>query len=148
MFSFLPIISDNNQHLGNYEDEIINTRGKELVDLCKLNDFLIVNGRSIGDLFDKFASHQWNGSSVSDYLLSPNTFSHNISMFSVGDLIPWISDHWPIYSTIVLNNIKFNNKILDYNLTKITPGYIFDENSRNIFTAVSRLRLQKKNKNK
>ena len=61
----------NNQHLRNSEDQIINTRGKELLDLCKLNDFLIVNGRSIGDLFGKFTSHQWNGSSVSDYLLSP-----------------------------------------------------------------------------
>ena len=125
----------NNQHLRNSEDEIINTKGKELVDLCKLNDFLIVNGRSISDLFAKFTSHQRNGFSVSDYLLSPDTFSHNISMFSAGDLIPWISDHYPIYSIILLNDIKFDNKILDSKLTKVTPGYIFDENSRNIFTA-------------
>ena len=48
----------NNQHARNSEDEIINTRGKELLDLCKLNDFLIANGRNIGDLLGNFTSHQ------------------------------------------------------------------------------------------
>ena len=38
---------DISQHLPNSEDQIINTRGNELLDLCKLNDFLIVNGRKV-----------------------------------------------------------------------------------------------------
>ena len=34
----------NNQHIRNSEDMKINTRGKELLDVCRLNDFLILNG--------------------------------------------------------------------------------------------------------
>ena len=47
-----------NQHLRNSEDEIINNRGKELLDVCKLNDLLIANGHSVGDVFGKYTSHK------------------------------------------------------------------------------------------
>ena len=54
----------------NSEDEKINARGKELLDICKLNKLVIVNGRKSGDLFGKNTCHNWNGSSVVDYFLS------------------------------------------------------------------------------
>ena len=41
----LGIDNYENQHLRNSQDEIINNRGKELLDVCKLNDLLIANGR-------------------------------------------------------------------------------------------------------
>ena len=56
----LGIDNYENQHLRNSEDEIITNRGKELLDMCKLNDLLIANGRSVGDVFGKYTSHQWN----------------------------------------------------------------------------------------
>ena len=58
-----------------------------------MNDYLIMNGRTIGDLFGKCTSHQWNGSSVVDYFLTPNNFA-------------WLSDHCPIYTTIVLKSYR------------------------------------------
>ena len=38
----------------NSEDKIVNSRGKELVDICKYNDMLILNGRKIGDLYGNY----------------------------------------------------------------------------------------------
>ena len=72
-----------NQHLHNSQDQEVKTRGKELLDICKLNDYLIMNGRTIGDLFGKYTSHQWNGSSVVDYFVAPNKFAKRIAHFKV-----------------------------------------------------------------
>ena len=57
----------------------------------------------MGDLFGKCTSHQYNGSSAIDYLLAPVTSFEKISYFEVGDYIPWLSDHSPIYSNIRLD---------------------------------------------
>ena len=81
----------------NSQDEKTNPRGNELPDVCKLNDLLILNGRTTGDLFGSFTSHQWNGSSVVDYALVSNEFSKNILTFRVGPYLPWLSDHFPLH---------------------------------------------------
>ena len=54
----------SNQSSRNSEDKGKNTRGNEFLDICKLNDLLILNGRTPGDIFGKFTCHNWNGSSV------------------------------------------------------------------------------------
>ena len=54
----------------NSEDRHVCERGALLLDLCKSLDFHIVNGRKPGDIFGKFTSHQWNGSSVVDYVIT------------------------------------------------------------------------------
>ena len=109
----------------NSEDSKINQRGKELLDLCKVNDLLIANGRKVGDLFGNFTSHQYNGSALNDYLLAPTYFLDKISHFSVGDYTPWLSDHCPIYSTINFNTLTKNNA-LDEKPKEVEPNYIFD----------------------
>ena len=100
----------NNQHIRNSQDQNTNARGKELLDVCKLNDFLIMNGRKVGDLFGNCTSHQWNGSSVVDYFLAPNAYSQKILNFYVDKFIPWISDHCPIHTTINLSGPKSGRK--------------------------------------
>ena len=40
------------------------------MNLCKLLDFRVVNGRMLGDIFGKSTSFQWNGSAVVDYVLT------------------------------------------------------------------------------
>ena len=55
----------------NSEDsKCTNERGKDLLDLCKASDMLIVNSRKSGDIFGKYTSFQWNGSRVVDYVIS------------------------------------------------------------------------------
>ena len=127
------IENHSNQNMRNSEDQNINPRGKELLDLCKLNDILIINGRKIGDLFGSSTSHQWNGSSVVDYFLAPIAFFPKISNFSVGQFVPWISDHCPIHITIVINELKATEIILDKKLENAPPRFVWEENSRNKF---------------
>ena len=116
----------------NSEDKTTNKRGKELLDICKVNELLITNGRKVGDLFGKFTSHQWNGSALNDYLLTPVPFLNRIASFSVGDYVPWISDHCPIYSTIILKNVKTTtpprNKLL-----QVEPNFIFNAKAKSMF---------------
>ena len=124
----------NNQHTRNSEDLTINPRGKELLDVCKLNDILIMNGRKIGDLFGKFTSHQWNGSSVVDYAITSNEFSKNVLEFAVGEFVPWISDHCPIHTKFNLDWIGAGRKTTTNKLTDIPPQFIWDIISKERYT--------------
>ena len=121
-----------NQGPRNSEDSKTNPRGKDLLDLCKVNDLLIVNGRTNGDLFGKLTSHQYNGSALNDYLLAPNYFLQKISNFKVGDFTPWLSDHYPIYSTLNLNTLSKDRSPTD-KPQEVTPKYMFDAISKEAF---------------
>ena len=90
----------DDQTMRNSEDKTINVRGKDLIETCKLNDLLILNGRMTGDIFGKLTSHNWNGSSVVDYCLASYRIFDRISKFSVGKYIPWLSDHCLISTTL------------------------------------------------
>ncbi len=116
------------QNVRNSEDKNDNKRGKELIDFCKSNDMLIINGRKIGDTVGKFTSHQYNGSAVVDYFISPNWFSRNISLFKVGQFIPWLSDHCPIHTTLTLTYTRQTND--DKTMTDIHPGFIWDMDAK------------------
>ena len=70
----------------NSEDmKIVNKRGKDFLDICRINDLSIVNGRTIGDIFGSYTCHRKRGSSVVDYLLTPCHNLHNILDFAVGE---------------------------------------------------------------
>ena len=112
----------------NSEDKTDNKRGKELIDFCKSNDMLIINGRKIGDTMGKFTSHQYNGSAVVDYVLSPVWFAHNISKFQVGKFIPWLSDHCPLHTTLTLSYTRHN---LDKKgMKELHPGFIWNSETK------------------
>ena len=104
------------------------------MDVCKANELLILNGRKIGDIFGKMTSHQWNGSSVVDYFLAQNSFCQNISQFSVGNYIPWLSDHCPIYATILTNEAMVK-RCEESSLRDAQPGFIWDGNARDRYLA-------------
>ena len=117
----------------NSEDKKVNPRGRELLDICRVHDLLIANGRVTGDIFGKYTSHQYNGSALNDYLLVPNKFYQRISNFMVGDYSPWLSDHCPIYSNISLNS-TMDSKTQMENHNDIDPSFIFDTNAKNKFS--------------
>jgi exonuclease III len=117
----------------NSEDKKVNPRGRDLLDICKVHDLLIANGRVTGDIFGKYTSHQYNGSALNDYLLVPNKFYQRISNFTVGDYAPWLSDHCPIYSNISLNSsIDLKTQTDKHN--DIDPSFIFDANAKSKFS--------------
>lgn len=93
----------------NSQDNTVNPRGKDLLDMCKSFDLNIVNGRKTGDPFGNYTCLKWNGSSVVDYLISSPQIYNSISMFNVGDFLPWLSDHCPLYFTVELFNVVRGN---------------------------------------
>ena len=112
----------------NSEDKTTNSRGKELLDLCKMNKLITMNGRKTGDVFGKYTCHNWNGSSVVDYFLSPISSENCISSFVVGDYIPWLSDHCIIKTKISLKNKSNVNTPVD-ELNEAHPGFVWNETS-------------------
>ena len=119
----------------NSEDQGTNLRGEELLDFCKTNEFALVNGRKIGDLFGKLTSHQYNGSSMIDCLLTETKSFEKVSFFEVGDYTPWLSDHCPIFSNIILGTI---NKHIESPITlhKRDKGYTWDDECEEQFKAI------------
>ena len=68
-----PLPSRNSEDL-----KIVNKRGKDFLDICRINDLCIANGRTLGDLFGKYTCHQKKGSSVVDYHVFSYTAFQNI----------------------------------------------------------------------
>ena len=52
------------------QDDFVNDFGKTLIDLCRMCELRIINGRKLGDSGGKKTCHRWNGSSTVDYMLT------------------------------------------------------------------------------
>ena len=129
----LGIENLDGQNFRNSEDKTLNLRGKDLLDICKLNDQLILNGRKTGDIFGKFTSHNWNGSSVVDYCVVSNQIFENIANFSVGQYIPWLSDHCLINTTLDLNDAFSRKEMEQMKPTDLHPEWVWNESEREKF---------------
>ena len=121
-------MNKENQTLRNSEDKSRNQRGKEILDICKLNDLLILNGRTTGDIFGNFTCHNWNGSSVVDYCIVSYEYIDNITSFTVGEYIPWLSDHCNIDTTIQVTKPARKTKA-DEKSFKLHPGFLWNDQS-------------------
>ena len=115
----------------NSEDEVTNTRGKSLVELCSANNMRIANGRTVGDLFGKKTCFQYNGSSLVDYVICSSKFLSKMKFLKIHDLQPHISDHCSISFDISAETLKRSQ------LTPTTQQYTHQ-----------RLLFQDKNKHK
>lgn len=77
-------------------DMSINSSGHKLIELCKTVPLRILNGRKLGDNLGNFTCYTPNGHSVVDYALCSPSLFKNIPTFSIGSIIPVLSDHTPI----------------------------------------------------
>ncbi len=73
-------------------DRKINERGRELIDLCKTTNHIILNGRFLGDSMGYFTFMNDNGCSVVDYALADTELFKRVMYIKVSPLIH-ISDH-------------------------------------------------------
>ena len=105
------------------------TRGSELLTMCRELDVLILNGRTVGDVFGKITCFRANGCSVVDYGICSNDFYGQISLFKVDTLIPWVSDHCPIAVTINTHSIWAPNKVSNDIMTDMSPQFIWNNES-------------------
>ena len=118
----------------NSEDmKVVNKRGREFLDICRINDLSIANGRTVGDLFGRYTCHQARGSSVVDYLLTPCQNLRNILEFKVGGHHPLLSDHCPIQANIRLQTyLKVDLESLQ--MKTLPDTFIWEEDSSLTFT--------------
>ena len=108
-------------------DEVSNTHGESMWDLCKNTGLRICNGR-LGEDCDKgdFTFYCRRGRSVVDYLLTPYNLLNLIFNFQIG-LKHIDSDHGPITFTLQIFSHFTNEKLkpLDANVEDHRPRYIY-----------------------
>lgn len=79
----------------NSYDYVTNQFGRKLLEMCRQNNLIVLNGRSMGDLQGQFTSFNYNGSAVVDYCIVSQEFINKIIYFNVLDP-NHLSDHAPI----------------------------------------------------
>ena len=132
-FDNIPIPNLGNIPERNSEDKLPSDhRGKELLELCKASDLVILNGRKTGDIFGKLTSFQWNGSSVADYVVVSQSIYDNIEYFKVREYIPWLSDHSAVsYKLSTTTGRYVPGGINDFG--EVYESIFWDKNSRGKF---------------
>ena len=100
------------------QDTVVDTRGRELIDLCIKSQLRILNGRSFGDSQGMYTFHNYNGNSVVDYMIVSENLLSQILYFNVGLNIPTFSDHSKISCKIMA---KFSPKLQLDNLKPFNP---------------------------
>ena len=93
---YIPIHSDYliNKALlqRKYQDQILDARGKDLLDLCISNQLRVLNGRVLGAMFGSYTYHTPNGSCTVDYVLVSESILDQILYFRISNFIPTLSD--------------------------------------------------------
>lgn len=107
-------------------DLILNTRGKQLLNLCVQCGLRILNGRMLGDSLGQYTSHQPAGSSVIDYFIASENILSLIPCFSVHNLQADLSDHCQI-SLQIQTHICTNS--VKEKLNPLPPKFIWNEDS-------------------
>ena len=118
----------------NSEDDAVNPRGNDLLDMCRSLDLNIINGRKTGDLFGKYTCLKWNGNSLVDYLITSSSVFKKISVFEVGEFLPWLSDHCPLYFTTEISNPVPIDTQGPENRTGAPKQYVWSDESRKKFS--------------
>ena len=94
---------DSASCLRNNEDKVTNKFGDKLISVCTMSECRIVNGRKMGDSSGKRTCHEYNGSSLVDYIICDVSLLSKILTFKVHDRFDHLSDHCPISTIINLN---------------------------------------------
>ena len=95
-------VTDSGNTMRNNSDHCRNAFGNKLVELCRMSEIRIINGRKFGDTMGKKTCFQWNGCSTVDYMLADVATLPRVQTFHVKNLIPHVSDHCPISAIINL----------------------------------------------
>ena len=110
----LPYISDLHIPSRVSQDEMINPRGKDLVDLCIGAKLRVVNGRKPGDSMGYFTCHRFNGSSVVDYCILSESLFKDVISFHVHPLMGDLSDHCQISCNLCWSFQSQEQPIIDF----------------------------------
>ena len=104
-----------------FETESVHEHGHKLINLCKMCDLLIMNGRAGEDKgVGKFTFCNTRGKSVNDYLICSKGVLENVSNFSVSDMHVF-SDHAKICLSLKCNMTRcdYVNENISSNTVKM-----------------------------
>ena len=136
------------QEINSEDKGHIDTRGKDLIDLCSGNDLRIVNGRTSGDIFGKKTCFQYNGSSLVDYVIYNKHLLKLIEFLKVFPLLPYLSDHCQIsYNIKIKRKLTLENQNAEDNRHQSHVRLVFhDKTKDHIPTILNSLLYQDKMK--
>ena len=111
------------------KDKILDSRGKDLLELCTSHQLRILNGRVLGDVLGHFTCYTPNGASVVDYVIVSEDILSQIFCFKVAEFIPTLSDthcklEWVMSAKFVPKQTDNHTK-----LKPLPPNYIWSEDS-------------------
>ena len=81
------------------KDNSANSSGKTLIDLLQTTDLVLLNGRTVGDIFGEITCYTWNGCSAIDIVCVSRPLYDTIKSMQVLDLNIF-SDHRPTRTVI------------------------------------------------
>jgi hypothetical protein len=136
--NFLPLFKSYNfdkQILKRYnKDKKLDSRGKDLIDLCISNQLRFVNGRVLGDTFGNFTCYTTHGANTVDYVLVSEGILDHILYLKVNDFVPCLSDcHCLIQWSISANYSNEHVHIENCNTIETSPGYKWSDESSFLF---------------
>ena len=105
----------------NSQDKCVCTRGKRLLEACISAKLRIVNGRKLGDSVGQFTSHNTNGSSMIDYVISHESMLMNIPFFKVDKFMGDLSDHCSLSWAINIYRRNYQKNNIEYKYYKKIP---------------------------
>ena len=95
--TFLPVPEDyeiDSQFFTHSQDSgTVNSRSRNLLEICTALKLRIFNGRIVGDLEGKKTCFHYNRSSVVDYAIGSKAILQNMRYLIVNPLMPHLSDY-------------------------------------------------------
>lgn len=83
---------DHDAENRNSLDQVLNTQGRQLLDLCLSARLRILNGRFLGDLLGNCTCIKHNGCSVVDYVLTSTSMLSSVN-YCIVEEPTYLSDH-------------------------------------------------------
>ena len=115
-------------------DSVVNSHGKNVLDICRTFNLKIMNGRSLGDPLGNFTYHDMNlGSSAIDYGICNQNFYDHVNNFMV---LPQneLSDHCQIITELNYRAPIANPDKDNYNWIKLNKNFKWNKNHTQKFT--------------
>ncbi|VDH89489.1 Hypothetical predicted protein [Mytilus galloprovincialis] len=115
------------------KDDKLDSRGRDLLDLCISNQIRILNGRVLGDTFGGLTCYTPNGASTVDYVLVSESILNQILYMRICNFIPTLSDchcllEWSLSAKYCLKTDCDSVKT-----HKMSPGFIWSDDSPALF---------------
>jgi len=118
---FIPATNPNMKATRKAKDNVVDGKGKKLIELCETFGFSALNGRCTGDEDGEFTFLRGNSQTTIDYCLASTWWLERVTHLQVEQL-PY-SDHMPPAMEITVEGHPQQNELEQ----KLLPKYIFKE---------------------